>query len=72
MLVTPDNCNASYAGTAVYKAPPNLIKQEIYFAIQTFFWCGEETRLLQPPTFPARGRSKTRLAFVAAGLHRRL
>ena len=38
MLMIPDNCNASYAGTPVYKAPPNLIKQEIYFAIETFFW----------------------------------
>jgi hypothetical protein len=72
VLVTPDNCNASYAGTAVYKAAPNLMKQEIYFAIQTFFGAVKKHGLLQAPTFPARGRSKTRLAFVAAGLHRRL
>ena len=38
MLIAPDNCNASYAGTlARRQSASQLIKQEIYFATQTFF-----------------------------------
>jgi hypothetical protein len=36
LLTAPDNCNASYAGTPVYKNASELIEQEIYFATQTF------------------------------------
>jgi len=71
VLVTPDNCNASYAGTAVYKAPPNLIKQEIYFAIQTFFGAvkkhGCYSRRRFPPEEEAkRGWPLWRLVFIGA------
>jgi len=38
VLIAPDNCNASYAGTpARRQSASQLIKQEIYFATQTFF-----------------------------------
>jgi len=65
VLVTPDNCNASYTGTAVYKAPPNLIKQEIYFAIQTFFWCGGNTAATAADV--SRQRKKQNAAGLCGG-----
>ena len=36
--VAPDNCNASYPGTPVSKSASELIKQEIYFAMQTLVY----------------------------------